>query len=205
MYHYVDDKVFLKNAQNACVEILNDLTQKLIDYSIASQFILVGSGARNMVTQNADSPVDFDYNLNIQKCNDINDCRDIKETVRKIFNKVLRENRLPDCEDSTSSLTTKSIYFKDNPKMQFSMDICIITADNNGSWYRLIHEKTGYSSTDRYYWNEAPNSRKIKEKADSIKERGYWQEVREGYLNIKNIYKKKHRTSLFCLLHRSCE
>lgn len=192
MYHYVDDKVFLKKAQTTCVEILNALTQELLDYGISSQFILVGSGARNMVTQNANNPIDFDYNLCIQKCENINDCRTIKETVRKVFNKELRDNNLSDCKDSTSSLTTKPIYFTDNPKMQFSMDICIIVIGNNGSWYRLIHEKTGYTSTDKYYWNEAPNSRQIKEKADSIKESGYWQKVREEYLKIKNLYLRKN-------------
>ena len=132
MYHYVDDKVFLKKAQTTCVEILNDLTQELLDYSISSQFILVGSGARNMVTQNAHNPIDFDYNLCIQKCENINDCRTIKEIVRTVFNKVLKANNLSDCEDSTSSLTTKPIYFTDNSEIQFSMDICIITRDNNG-------------------------------------------------------------------------
>lgn len=192
MYHYVDDKVFLKKAQTTCVEILNDLTQELLDYSISSQFILVGSGARNMVTQNANNPIDFDYNLCIQKCENINDCRTIKEIVRTVFNKVLKANNLSDCEDSTSSLTTKPIYFTDNSEIQFSMDICIITRDNNGSWHRLIHEKTGYVSIDKYYWNEAPNSRQIKEKADSIKESGYWQKVREEYLKIKNLYLRKN-------------
>ena len=192
MYHYVEDKAFLKKAQNFCVEILNDLTQELLNNGISSQFILVGSGARNMVTQNAENPIDFDYNLCIQKCENINDCRSIKETVRKVFNKVLRADNLFDCEDSTSSLTTKPIYFTGNPEIQFSMDICIITRDNNGSWYRLIHEKTGYVSVDKYYWNVAPNSKQIKGKADSIKEKGYWEQVRNEYLKIKNLYLRKN-------------
>lgn len=112
--------------------------------------------------------------------------------MRKVFNKVLRADNLFDCEDSTSSLTTKPIYFTDNPEIQFSMDICIITRDNNGSWYRLIHEKTGYVSVDKYYWNEVPNSRQIKGKADSIKEKGYWEQVRNEYLKIKNLYLRKN-------------
>lgn len=60
-------KYFSKKAQTTCVEILNDLTQELLNYGISSQFILVGSGAINMVTQNANNPIDFDYNLCIQK------------------------------------------------------------------------------------------------------------------------------------------
>lgn len=159
MFHYVNDKDYLKRAQSYCAELLTDLTQELLDKNISSQFFLVGSGARNMVTQNSNESIDFDYNLYVQKCDDINNCQSIKETVRKTFNKVLKAYNLYDCDDSTSSLTTKPIYFKDSPKIQFSIDLCIVAKNDKGSWFRLIHEKTGYTASDRYFWNEAPNSK----------------------------------------------
>ena len=89
MYHYFTDKEYLKRAKNSCAKLLNALTQELLDEGISSQFFLVGRGARNMVTQNNNESIDFDYNLYIQKCDNINDCRFLKETVRKAFNKVL--------------------------------------------------------------------------------------------------------------------
>lgn len=107
-----------------------------------------------------------------------------------------------DCEDSTSSLTTRAIYFKDTPNIKFSMDICIVAMGDKEAWCRLIHEKTGYVSNDRYFWNEAPNSSKIREKADDIKDSGYWQSVRDEYLNLKNQYLKRNdrRPSFVCYI-----
>ena len=73
---------------------------------------------------------------------------------------------------------------------------------DKGVWYRLIHEKTGYVSNDRYFWNEAPNSSNIREKADDIKVSGYWQSVRDEYLNLKNQYLRRNdrRPSFVCYI-----
>lgn len=46
MYHYVADKAFTKRAQSVCVDILSDLTSKLLEHDISLQFILVGSGCK---------------------------------------------------------------------------------------------------------------------------------------------------------------
>ena len=99
MYNYVEDKVFLKKAQNICSSILNDLTSELLKHDISSQFFLVGSGARNMVTQNNEEPIDFDYNLYIQKTVNIKDEKELKETVRKVFNIVLKKHGWADVND----------------------------------------------------------------------------------------------------------
>ena len=119
MYHYVEDKNFLKRAQKTCSDLMAKLEDELRENGINSQFFLVGSGARNMVAQNGDEPIDFDYNLSIISCKDINDCKAIKEAVRKAFNNVLRRHKLPDCDDSTSSLTMKKIYFEGDNSIEF--------------------------------------------------------------------------------------
>lgn len=190
MYHYVKDKDFLKLAKNLCSSILNDLTSELLKHDISSQFFLVGSGARNMVAQNEEEPIDFDYNLNIQKTKNINDTAGIKEAVRKVFNVVLNKYGWSDCEDSTSSLTTEKRYFKKGNQTQFSIDVCVVTKGTNKSWYRLIHQKTGDSYLDKYFWNEAPHSNNLKEKIDKIKDAGCWQMVGDKYLALKNLYLK---------------
>ncbi|MFR7880816.1 MAG: hypothetical protein ACLU5J_04565 [Christensenellales bacterium] len=77
----------------------------------------------------------------------------------------------------------------DTPNKKFSIDLCIVTQNNNGEWERLIHEKTGYTYCDRYYRNIAPNSNKYKAKTKAIKEvPGLWDVVRGQYLKIKNHY-----------------
>lgn len=193
MYHYVENKYFLKRAQKTCSDLMAELEKGLRVSGINSQFFLVGSGARNIVTQNEKEPIDFDYNLSIISCEDINDCKAIKELVKKTFNNVLRNNGLSDCDDSTSSLTTKKICFTDYISVEFSIDVCIVTKDNNGNWFRLKHEKGRNSHSDRYYWNEAPSSNGYSEKAKAIKSvPGWWETVREHYLDIKNDFLRKN-------------
>ena len=189
MYHYVDDKEFLRRAQSTCSSIMQELEELLRDdYGINTQFFLVGSRARNMVTQDANGPIDFDYNLNVFNGFDYDE-RKLKEDVRKAFNKVMRSYNLGDVEDSTRSLTTVLINFKDTPDIQFSMDVCLVTKDSDDLWHRLKHEKTGYTYNDKYYWNKIPNSRNCSDKARLIKQHpGWWEVVREHYLDIKNKY-----------------
>lgn len=169
------------------------------DYDIGANFYLVGSGAKNLIMQNENNPIDLDYNLEIVRCEDFKDCRYLKECVRKTFNKCLREHHLQDCEDSTSSLTSKLIYFKTGNSTNFSIDICITKRDTKDNYYRLIHKKTGWSYNDKYFWNIAPQSKQLKKKVSSIKESGHWELVRTEYCNVKNKYliqnNIKHHTS----------
>ena len=66
------------------------------------------------------------------------------------------------------------------------MDICIVCEDTDRNYHRLIHDKRYFPN--RYFWNQAPNSRNIRDKAKCIKEKGKWTLVREQYLRIKNQY-----------------
>lgn len=195
MYKYVSDKPFLKCMRNSCGIIMQDLCHSLKeDYDIGTIFYLVGSGARNLVLQlqNSDNPIDLDYNLEIVRIKNLEDCRNIKECVRKTFNKVLRKHGWSDCQDSKSSLTTEKRHFVTGNQTEFSIDVCIVCRDTDNNYYRLIHEKTGWSCYDRYYWNQAPNSSKVREKADYIKKHGKWLLVREQYLNIKKKYLRQN-------------
>ena len=137
-----------------------------VKYDIGASFYLVGSGARNLIVQNALNPIDLDYNLEIIRCDDFNDCRTIKECAKKAFNKALSMNGWGDCEDSTSSLTTQRRRFEQGNQTAFSMDVCIVVTDNDDNIHRLIHKK----------------------KVEFIKSQGKWSLVREQYLRIKNKY-----------------
>lgn len=189
MYHYVEDKEFVSRMRNLCGNIMQDLCHTLKEeYDIGATFYLVGSGARNLIMQNASEPVDLDYNLEIVRCEDYEDCHHIKECVRKAFNMVLNDYRLSDCQDSTSSLTTSKMWFTDIDHTRFSIDVCIVTTDKQGNLHRLIHKKTGWINNDKYYWNIAPHSKNVLKKAQYIKEHSKWQKVREQYKSIKNKY-----------------
>lgn len=190
MYHFVENKQQLKRAQNLCSDLMRQLEDELRENGINSQFFLIGSGAKNMVTQNAEEPFDFDYNLNILDCEDFDDCRYIKENVRKAFNCILQNNGLDDCDDSTSSLATKIICFRDDDTYSFSIDVGIVVKSKN-KWFRLIHDKT--FGSNRYYWNEAYHSDAIVEKVEMIKSvPGWWNVVRDEYLELKNLYLRRN-------------
>ena len=119
MYHWVEDKDFLACAYSDCADIVNQLVQELKNYEIEAKMNVVGSKKRNMITQNADEPIDFDFNLLILNADDYHRASDLKEDVREAYNIVLERNGWPDCEDSTSALTTKQMVFKKEIKHHF--------------------------------------------------------------------------------------
>lgn len=193
MFDYVKDKEFLSHVRNLCGEIMQDFCHYLKeDYDIGAGFFLVGSGARNLIVQNASLPIDLDYNLEIVRCENFKDCDFLRECARKTFNKVLNEYGWGDCKNSTSSLTTKKVHFVEGNPTEFSMDVCIVCRDTAEHFYRLKLKKTGFTYLDEYYWNEAPHSAGIQKKAKYIKERGKWQLVRTQYLDIKNRYLRQN-------------
>ena len=96
----------------------------------------------------------------------------------------MREYGLNDFQDSTSSLTSSVIYFTNRPDIESSIDLGIVTLNNQGLWERLIHDK----QNKQYYWNVVRNSKSVDDKASILKKNNHWPEVRDRYLEIKNKY-----------------
>lgn len=68
MYHWIEDKEFESKMRSLCADIINQLVQRINnDGCLRVEAHLVGSGAKNMITQNANEPVDLDYNLCIRE------------------------------------------------------------------------------------------------------------------------------------------
>ena len=199
MYHYIEDKEFLREMKRKCAYIVNQLVQEINnDEQLRVEANLVGSGAKNLITQNAQLPIDLDYNLNILEVNsmDINkaDEKSLKNYVKDKFDYVLNKNGWGYSKDSTSCLTTRFQKIDDiNNDTKFSIDLAIVHGNSNdGTWFRLIHKKTGDVNTDEWYWNEAPHSKGLREKVSKIKENGYWEDVRKAYLEKKNMYLRRN-------------
>lgn len=190
MYHWIEDKEFLKRSYRLCADIVNQLVQSLKHYGIDASMKVVGSKRRNMITQNGEEDIDFDFNLLIKNADDYRNGSDLKEDVRKAFNEVLSTNDMDDCDDSTSALTTKSIYFTKGNPTSFYMDVCVVKQDRYGL-HRLIHQKTGFVAWDQWYWNQVPNSQKLWKKEEALKP-DYWQYVRQAYIDHKNMYLQRN-------------
>lgn len=190
MYKLVDEAE-CKRYRSDCSTTLERTRSILREKGIISQFTLVGSGARNMVTRDGDGPFDLDYNLEIIKAMDEywNDLRLLKDTVRVSLDKAIRiESCFSESQDSTSCLTAL-LHFDDEPSIKFSFDIAIVKRNSNGTLYRLLHNKNAFGfGNDQYVWNEVRNSHDIAQKAQQIKSEGLWLEVRERYVDLKNMY-----------------
>lgn len=162
---------------------MNQIKQMLkAEYNLDSDFYLVGSGLKNLVTQNENEPFDLDYNLEIYNLADPNKNAEwLKNTLMQFLNGILENTPFSDCQDSTAVITSR---WKSQNGLFFSFDIAILVENTNGYFCRLIYDK----NWNRFYWTEVPNSKDVYDRMDIIKENGYWQEVRETYLNKKNMY-----------------
>ena len=178
-----------------CADVVNRLVNELNRNSdLQASFHLVGSGGRNMIAQNENEPIDLDFNLVIESAPNINDCRSIKETVRKAFDRILGDIGWGDCSDSTSALTTKKRHFIDGNQTSWSIDLAIIFEKDDGSWWRLIHKKTGIVSSDSWVWEKGKDSQKLFEKEEKIKKAGFWNDVRDSYLRFKDLHLRRNET-----------
>ena len=195
MYHWIEDKEFLKEMKYSCSDIVNRLVQAINkEGKMKVRQYLVGSGAKDMILQNADEPVDLDYNLEIISCSEfnINDGNSIKMYIQRKFDEVLDRLDLGHCQDSSSVLSTHKFrlskkHGKGSYPIGISIDICITYVDS-GMLHRLIHGKHGMIQYDTFIWNEAGITSGLDNKVQWLKSRNHWKEVEDTYLKKKNMY-----------------
>ena len=190
MYKFVTASE-IKPYRDACSEVLWDACAILLDEGISAQFRLIGSGAKNFVTRDGNSPYDLDYDLEIVKAPDNywNNLRYLKDTVRRALDGAggVTRFKFGYSMDSTSVITVR-LTSNNGFQPEFSFDVAI-TVKEDGKTYRLQHDKNAYGwGYDQYIWNEIPNSANINEKSAKIKRVGRWDLIRERYLDLKNYY-----------------
>lgn len=189
MYEFVNHAE-VEQHQKCCSEKLQSLCATLKKDGITAQPILIGSGARNLVTRNGAGAFDLDYNLEIIRmpAEYDQDPFALKNRVMTLLNKQLEGTYFSDAKDSTSVITAV-LHFTDTPQVQFSFDIGIIKKNKKGNYCRLTHQKDGQSH-GTFTWCEIPTSAQVGEKASAIKKAGKWVAVRQRYLELKNRYLK---------------
>lgn len=189
MYEFVNHAE-VERYQKFCFGKLQSLCATLKKDGITAQPILIGSGARNLVTRNGAGAFDLDYNLEIIRmpAEYDQDPFALKNRVMTQLNKQLEGTFFSDAKDSTSVITA-ILHFTDTPQVQFSFDIGIIKKNKQGNYCRLIHQKDGWGH-GTFTWCETPTSAQVGEKASAIKKAGKWVAVRQRYLELKNRYLK---------------
>ena len=185
MYDFVVDAE-LKPYRTYCTQVLTELREILhSEHEIKTEFYLVGSGAKNLVTRDGNGPFDLDYNLRIlempNRC--WNDLKNLKDTVRDSLNRIVKKTLFSDGQDSKSVITS-NLVLKNAPQKEFSFDIAILARMGNGNLCRLIHNK----QNGLFTWCEVPCSKDLGGKVLALKQHGWWGDVRESYLKKKNMY-----------------
>lgn len=188
MYEYVTKRE-IKEYRILCSGLLTQLRDRLLKKEINTQFILIGSGARDLVMRNGDGPYDLDYNLRIISMPDMywNNLEQLKELVRCELNQVMRGTSFSDGKDSTSVITA-IMHGRDG--VEFKFDLGIIAENKDGKLCRLIHDKTflSYRLNGNYIWNEVPDSQHLSSKVNAIRNNQKFGYVRERYKALKNMY-----------------
>lgn len=184
-----------KRYRKDCADILKEVCTSLKKEGISAQFSLIGSGSRNMITRNGEGPYDLDYNLEIFSAPEEywHELWRLKERVRRALNDAEGAEYFQDANDSTSCLTA-ILYFDDSPEIEFSFDVAIVTKNEIGNYMRLVHNKriVLLNGHQQFTWNEVKNSKRIKDKVDALKHERLWQEVRDRYLELKNMYLRRN-------------
>lgn len=138
-----------------------------------------------MVMRNGNSSFDLDYNLYIQCMPQKywDDYKLLKDTIMDFLNQCVKTFDFSDGKDSTSVITAN---LRDDKGVFFKVDIAILLRNRNNNWCRLIHDKNNWRG--RFYLTEVPNSKDVTKKARKIKQKGLWDDVREEYKKLKNMY-----------------
>ena len=187
MYQYVTNIQYRNQLRETCESIIKNVQKSFLRNYFTFQFKLIGSGETKLITQNGENgEFDLDYNLILQKDkqNLISNPKRIKELFIQAFNDANQGLGFKPANNSTSVITSKLVL---NNKLHFSFDVAIICEGNNGNFYKLIYDK----NTGRYLWNELKSSRNYEEKIYILKQKHLWAQVKELYLNKKNMYLKR--------------
>lgn len=174
------------------------------------QFYFVGSVKRNMVTYDVKSNIGFDFDVDIHVNDD--ECefsaKEIKTKIKLALNKVAPRFGYDDAEDSTRVLTIK-VKDRKNSRILYSCDFAIVNDyidDDGNKKQEYIHFN---KKRNDFYWQEQPKgSNLLDEKVEWIKDCGYWQNVRDLYLDEKNHNNDphKHSRSIFAeTIHEICQ
>lgn len=189
MYRYIEDKALRNELREFCEGKIIDLQKELKDYFTFS-FKLIGSGNNRLMTINGkNNSIDLDYNLVIQRDKKqlFSNPEKIKKLFISTFQKVCGKN--VKASDSTQVLTCTVGKVRN---YLFSFDIAIFAEGNDGFFYKIINDKN--TNPSRYIWNKVPKSRNFEYKFLTLKQLGYWEDIKNKYIKKKNTYLRSDPT-----------
>ena len=192
------------------LEIIHRLQNEVRD-NFTFQYHFVGSSKRKMITSDWNSNIGFDFDVNIE-VNDPDEDYSAEE-IRNILHKGLDKVNNPYgysvfgydyTEDSTRVLTIK-VKDRTNSRILHRCDFCIIYECGNGRQQYIRYNKKQNS----YSWEyQQKGHMELPSKIEWIKKHRLWQQVRENYIDRKNINaddSKKSRSIFAETIHQICQ
>lgn len=169
--------------KNELIELINLVQDEVTEY-FTFRYDFIGSASRNMITRDENSNVgyDFDVNLRVNDDDEQYDEQQIKQILMRGFNHYNHLFKYDYCEDSKRVITIK-VKDRRNSRILHSCDFAIVYDCGDGRQQYIHFNK----SQQTYEWQYQPKGfYRIDEKIEEIKEAGYWQQVRDLYIDKKN-------------------
>ena len=185
-FRYVT-KAEYANTKEGLEELIHAV-QNEVREDFTFQYKFIGSVARNMVTMDYSSNIGYDFDVNFYVNDDDENysAKQIRNILRKAFDKFNRQFQYDYTEDSTRVLTIK-VKDRQNSKILHSADFAVVYDCDDGR-QQYIHYNKNQNS---YEWQYQPKGYyELSERVDLIKQDRrsamLWQEVRALYIEKKN-------------------
>lgn len=177
--------------KNDIIELLKEV-QDEVRNQFTFRFDFIGSTKRNMITRDMKSNIGFDFDVNIEVNDDDEEfsATEIRNILRNAITKASRRYGFNHCEDSTRVITIKMT----NPWLSTIEHSCDFAVVYGKQYIRFNKE------TQTYFWaQQSKGYSNLENKADTLKSNGYWDEIREVYIDKKNLNTDpdKHSRSLY--------
>lgn len=202
-FHYVPKEVTKPIKKELC-ELIHKV-QNIAREQFTFTYSFIGSSSRNMITMDTKSNIGFDFDVNIEvNDKDENYSPDkIRHIIKNALDRVAYQYGYKFCEDSTRVLTIKMVD-RLNSRIIHSCDLAIVNNCNDGRQQYIRFNK----SDNTYCWDyQGKGFEDFDNKINWLKKNKYWQELRDYYLDKKNINNdpRKHSRSIFYeSIHEMC-
>ena len=175
-------------------EIIHEVQKEVGDYFTFS-YRIIGSTKRNMITKNEKSNTGFDFDFDIEPniSDDEYSPKQVKEILRRAFEKIGKKHGYTKCEDSTRVITIKQYdnsLLRSGPKIYHSCDFAILRRRGKKKEYIRFDKARGV-----YLWEPQPKEYELDDKIKKLKDEHLWQEVRNEYLTLKDGNKDPEKKS----------
>ena len=194
-FHYVPRKK-VSPIKNDLIDIIQDV-QDLVRDKFTFQYTFVGSSKQNMITCDLKSNIGFDFDINIEVNDDDEKFtpKQIRQSLMRAFNEVVKDYGYDYCEDSTRVITVK-VKDREHSRILHSCDFAIVNNCGDGSQQYIRFNK----AENTYTWEYQPiGFYYLPDKIDWLKENNLWNDLRDYYIEKKNDNNnpKKHSRSIF--------